>query len=372
MRCAHVPAALAGLVIVGCAGPAIEKLDPELAASIEEVTALPVGFQRGMNLEPIGFNSSINLRRLETSLDLLVGLGVDHIAVIPSFFQSRLGEIEFFWRGTRERVDNDTRRVIELAHARGLRVLLKPHLWLDDRSDGSWRGVINPTDAAWPSWSAAYRSALLAYADLAAASDVAGIALGSELTLVALAHPEFWRQLASDVRERFHGFVTYAANWDRELTGIEWWEELDFVGVDAFWPLLDDSDGGAPLTDALCDGRMGTIRDKIGEVAARTGRPVVLSEIGYRSAVGAAHRPWEWHDDTTTPDPDLQASIYACIARVFGAPSGDLTEPPVWLAGVYFWVWYADLSWGGIENTDFTPHGKPAEAILGAWFQRVR
>ncbi len=344
--------------------------DPASSRFLAAVSPAPPGFQRGMNIEPVGgHGSSVDLTALPASLDALVDLGVDHVAVIPSFFQPRLGDVDFTWRGSRERVESDTRTAIRLAHARGLAVLLKPHLWLDDRSEGAWRGDIDPGPAIWPAWERGYRDVVLGFARLAAQERVAGFSLGSELTEVALRHPEFWRQLASDVGALFAGKLTYAANWDRELEQIEWWDAVDYIGVDAFWPLTEDRD--EVLQSDACLARMARIRASLAVVAERYDRSVLLTEVGYKSASGAAYRPWEWHDSQVA-DANVQATVYACLAESFGAVARDgmpIFEPDSWLAGAYFWIWYADLDWGGSANSDFTPRAKPAQEILRAWFQ---
>ena len=352
-----VPALLLGLLIGAC-DPALAPISPEAGT---DAPPLPASFQRGINLEPIGdYGGLLDAGQIDSSLDELVALGVDHVAVIPSFFQGRLGDTEFYWEPSREAVDDQTRRVVEGAHARGLRVLLKPHLWLAERDDGAWRGEIDPSPEAWPAWAANYREALMHYAVLAEDLDVSGISIGSELTAVALGQPEFWRELAAAMRGEFSGALTYAANWDREFEAITWWDAMDQIGVDAFWPLLDDPE--ATLTLAGCTPTMRSIRDRLEAVAARAGRPVLLTEIGYKSAVGAAYRPWEWHE-RQEPDPEGQAVIYRCIRDVFG----DAPEPDI--AGIYFWIWYTSPTWGGLRNSDFTPRGKPAEGVLAGWYR---
>lgn len=328
-----------------------------------QVPAAPAGFARGMNLEPIGgYGGSLDPDRLADTYRELLALGVDHVALIPSFFQERLGTTELVWHGGRRRVEEVTRTAIRRAHEAGLRVLLKPHLWLADRSGGAWRGDILPSDEQWPAWRRAYRDAILSFARMAAEEQVAAISIGSELTDLALARPEFWRELAGDVRALYPGTVTYAANWDREFDRIVWWDAVDAIGVDAFWPLLERAD--ETPSDSLLEARLARIAADLGAASRRAGRPVVLTEIGYKSAPGAAFRPWEWHAERgESADPELQRRIYSAIARQLNpvAEQG-------WLQGAYFWVWYTNPAGGGLANSDFTPRGKPAADVLAAWF----
>ncbi len=348
----------ATLVLAAACSPALDPVEP-LAPDLA-VPVLPEAFQRGMNLQPIGdYGGLLDDDQIEGALDALVRLGVSHVAVIPSYFQRRLGDTDFYWEPSREAVDTQTRAVVLAAHARGLAVLLKPHLWLAERADGAWRGDIDPSTSEWEAWSRNYRAVLLEYARLADELGVAGISIGSELTAVAIGRPEFWRHLAADLRQEYSGFLTYAANWDREFEAATWWDAVDFVGVDAFWPLLDGPQ--EVLTAPGCRTRMSAVRARLEAVARRTDRPVLLTEIGYKSAVGAAYQPWEWHDGQAA-DPEGQALIYRCIRDVFGA------EPAPHIAGAYFWNWYTAPAWGGLRNSDFTPRGKPAEGVLTGWF----
>jgi hypothetical protein len=349
--------ALLGLLVTAACTPGVAPVESDVA---DRAPALPASFQRGMNLQPIGdYGGLLDATEIDAALDTLVQLGVDHVAVIPSFFQRRLGDTDFYWEPSRAAVDGQTRDVVAAAHARGLAVLLKPHLWLAERDDGAWRGDIAPRPEAWPDWAAHYRAALLDYAALAAELEVAGMSIGSELTAVALAHPDFWRELAQDLRPVYPGWLTYAANWDREYEAITWWDAVDQIGVDAFWPLLDDPD--AVLTPQACRSRLQTIRQQLEAVARQFDRPALLTEIGYKSAVGAGYRPWEWHDDQTV-DVEGQALIYRCVRDVFGA------DPEPYIAGTYFWIWYTSPTWGGSRNSDFTPRGKPAEGVLSGWY----
>lgn len=355
------------LGLVAC-GPGEVPVRPESGEgpTVEaDVPTLPDGFQRGMNLEPIaGFGTGPELERLPATYRELRSLGIDHVALIPSFFQPDLDDSEFTWKGGRKRVEADTRRAIRSAHEAGLRVLLKPHLWLEDRSGGAWRGDILPGPESWPAWSAAYREVVVSFAVLAAEEEVAGISIGSELTELALARPDFWRSLTADVQAVFPGLITYAANWDREVEAIEWWDAVDLIGVDAFWPLQREPD--EILTTEALDRRLGEIRDRLEAVSHRFERPVLITELGYRSAVGAGYRPWEWSSDVRgVPDLELQSLLYVGIARSM-APAAEAG----WLRGLYFWVWSSDPRWGGPGNTDFTPRGKPAADLIAVWFGR--
>lgn len=71
------------------------------------------------------------------------------------------------------------RRAIGMAHARGLKVMLVPHLWVES---GKWRALIDPrTDAGWSAWATSYGAFALAWARVAEETNVELFSAGVEL-----------------------------------------------------------------------------------------------------------------------------------------------------------------------------------------------
>lgn len=69
-----------------------------------------------------------------------------------------------FWCETDEGLEVTT----DLARERGLRTLLKPHIWLRHAGDGAWRGdIAMETEEDWRRWFESYRRLALHYAALA-------------------------------------------------------------------------------------------------------------------------------------------------------------------------------------------------------------
>ena len=89
-------------------------------------------------------------------------------------------------------------------------------------------------------------------------------------------------------------------------------------------------------------------------------KPVVIAEIGLRSAEGAAAKPWESAEErAAVADPTLQADVLADWLAILDRPNVD---------GVLIWRWFTDPNAGGLTDTDFTVQGKPAERVLQcAW-----
>ena len=92
-------------------------------------------------------------------------------------------------------------------------------------------------------------------------------------------------------------------------------------------------------------------------------KPILVGEVGIRSAQGAAAEPWQSAEERVAPaDPQLQADVLADWLSVLDRPS---------VHGVLVWRWFTDPAGGGPTDTDFTVQGKPAEAVLAcAWTGR--
>ena len=183
--------------------------------------------------------------------------------------------------------------------------------------------------------------------------------VGTEVDVVALARPEYWRALIAEVREVYDGQLTYAANWDK-YARIEFWDALDFVGVDAYFPLVGDD---TPSIEELVEGWT-PWREEIHQVAIRTGKPILFTEFGYRSMDGAAGKQWELPDGRRArgieANPAVQASAYEALFRVWW-------DCP-WFAGGFAWKWYAGSPSAEWTATDFSPQGKLAETVMASWY----
>lgn len=247
-----------------------------------------------------------------------------------------------------------------LARARGIRTFLKPHLWVRGSASG-WAGDVKMTTPAdWDAWFVSYTAFILHYARLAETEHFDLLCIGTELVQATEPdHEAAWRALIRQVRTAYHGPLTYAANYD-EYQQVHFWDALDYVGVQAYFPLSREAQPGLP---ALLAGWRPHLR-ALAQLQQRVGKPVIFTEVGYKPAPGAAAEPWKWpaRGAADTPDDALQARCYEALFRA----CWDLP----WLKGVFIWKWYPDLAADGParRHADFTPQHKPAEAILARWY----
>jgi hypothetical protein len=248
-------------------------------------------------------------------------------------------------------------KAIEQAHARNLRVMLVPHLWVES---GGWRGEIDfPTEEQWQHWADAYRDFVLAWARVARESQVELFSVGVELrSWVTSSHAQSFFDVIRAVRDVYPGPLTYAANWDdAETTPL--WSALDVIGINAFYPLAERS--GATLPDLLAKSTQ--LRGDVAQLAARWHKGVLFTEIGYTARPDPALRPWEWPEDLgdVRYAPFAQADAYAALLAPF------IDED--WFLGFFVWRFYADPFDASQEpEWGFSPLYKPAEAVLRSTF----
>jgi len=246
---------------------------------------------------------------------------------------------------------------IDELRGRGLKVMLKPHV---DSLDDTWRGQIEPSDTL--AWFASYTAFIQRYARLAQAHGVELFCVGTELaTLSGTRHAAHWQDVIAAVRADYKGPLIYAANAVSvadEFTSVSFWNELDLAGLDAYTPLTNST---TPSVDELV---RGWSRNRNGDDmlaafrnwARSHGKPVIFTELGYRSIDGAARAPWEFNT-TAAYDPQEQADCYEAAFRVWSK------EP--WMRGILWWAWPVPAP--APADLDYTPRGKPAEATLRSW-----
>lgn len=258
----------------------------------------------------------------------------------------------------RSNADGVVRQAIAELRALGLRVMLKPHV---DVEDGTWRAQIEPADPAL--WFDSYAAMLDHYAAMAAETGAEMLVVGTELaSLSGSGHAGAWTTLLARVRARYSGLLTYAANAVEpgdEFTSVSFWPQLDLLGLDVYTPLTDEAN---PTRAELAAGWR---RNRYGHDMVATfsnwqrahGKPVIFTEIGYRSGDGANRAPWDW-GTALAPDPAEQADCYAAMHEVW-------SREGAWMKGAFFWAW--DVRAPGPGDTGFNPRGKPAEDVLREW-----
>ncbi len=287
--------------------------------------------------------------RAQKQLQRLVSIGITDIALSPFAYTPRLDSAEVHWGGDPSMTDDDIRAQCQQAHALGMRVLMKPHLWSQSYAAGKGNPDIDLGPADWVQWFAEYTKYAVHFAALAEECGCASLCVGLEYTIASRENPGAWAAVAKACRQVYKGELLYAANWYEEWEQFTDWDAFDAVGIDAYFPLTGTT--VEELTAAW-----GPHLDRIEKCIEKKDRPVVFTEAGFQSVIGAASHPWESHDGAPA-DLDGQARAYEALLRA--------TTARPWFRGVYWWKWFTDLPG---EADPFVPAGNPAEGVLKAWF----
>lgn len=240
---------------------------------------------------------------------------------------------------------------------RGIKVILKPHV---EGADNTWRGQIKPDNP--DAWFESYTAFILKYAQMAQLLGAEMLCIGTELKLVTGAeNRQRWLAVIAAIRANYASPLTYAANAayaTDEYSTVSSWDQLDLIGLDCYFPLT--SHPCPSLGQLVAAWRKNADNTDIVKAIEKIHRvynkPVIFTEIGYRSLSGANIKPWD-HQRTGTYDPVEQQNCIEAAYRVW-------SEQSAWLRGFFWWNWPFAIP---ADNTDYTVRGKPAADILRAW-----
>ena len=239
-------------------------------------------------------------------------------------------------------------RPIQEAHARGMKIAIMPHLAYWGSSFG-WRGEIEfRTEAEWARFFRDYEQWIVAVARACRGAD--GFVVGNELDRT-VSHEAEWRRIIARVREATPAALSYAANWS-DYRSIPFWDALDAIGIQAYFPL---SDAPRP-SDATVEAAWGVRMKELREFSVVHRRKIVFTELGYNRSFDAARAPWEYRSDGAEAEP-FQASL-------LGAALRSIEKEPA-VAGVFLWKWFPNPHPVGRNFQLATPRLK--RAISEVW-----
>ena len=244
----------------------------------------------------------------------------------------------------------------------GIKIMLKPHIWLSNMDNGKWRSDIKmETEHDWNTWFENYSQVIVKYAALAEELKLEQFCIGTELETTVYEKPEKWKALIKSIKSNYTGKLTYAANWNHEFEVVPFWNELDYIGIQAYFPI--STMDNPTLVDLENNWRKHL--KKIESVSYKYNKPILFTEIGYKSIQGTSKKPWEWNGIK---------NIYSKISKKEQLLSYQAffntiwTEP--WFHGVHIWDWQGQGVSDG-NNTNFTIEGKPSLNLIAKYFNML-
>jgi len=280
------------------------------------------GFMRGMTVSCPGIGRIWGEPAMAQALAELKPLGVRWIAIHPYAGIRRDGGVRF--RPAAE--SGYLEGAVAYVRRAGMELFWKPHLayW----GSFSWRGAIDFGDdpAAWRRFFDDYRNFIVDQARFAAAHDVPLFAVGVELDATA-AHEAEWRRIIAAVRRVYGGRLTYAANWS-ELEQVRFWDALDLIGVQAYFPLSDHARPSRAALEAAWDQRLAELE---AFAERHGGKDVLFTEIGYDLSPDAARQPWRRNSQETAEARALRRLLLEVALE-------RLEREPL-IRGMFWWKW---------------------------------
>lgn len=297
----------------------------------------------------------------------IAGTGANSVEITPRIWTSTATSNVVFNEPSKTESDASLIQGIQNAHADGLAVILKPNISTLDRHGSS---DLAPTDVA--AFFASYKAEVVNLAKIAQQTGVEVVALGNEMSSLSGAqYKSYWTDIIHSVRAVYSGELTYAAATD-EASKVSFWDELDTIGVNTYPPLaVPDKPTVADIVNAWNQvpaspywakafNHLSPV-DFLHSLAEQYGKPVLMTEAGYRSIDYGSTITGNWQSSGAM-DLQEQASAYAAFLQVWSSQGGP------WLEGVEFWQWDLD---GKFSDTGFSPMGKPAQDIVTEYFKGV-
>jgi hypothetical protein len=231
-----------------------------------------------------------------------------------------------------------------------VQIMVKPQIWV-------WRGEFTgnikmDSEENWKILEDSYRDFILTYAKVAESLNAEILCIGTELEQFVMNRSAYWQKLIQDIRSIYKGKLTYAANWD-EFKRVPFWKDLDFIGIDAYFPLSEKK------TPTIAEFESGWKVHKaaILGVQKQFNKPILFTEYGYRSVDFTGKKPWDSNRVEGALNLAAQVNGLQAIHNQFWKEE--------WFAGGFIWKWFhRHEKVGGKKNNRFTPQNKPAEELI--------
>ncbi|MCH2234106.1 MAG: glycoside hydrolase [Crocinitomicaceae bacterium] len=300
--------------------------------------------QKIKGLSFVGAPEKISMKNVKP----MVEVGAEWAALMPyGFIQNKqlIFNSKYQWYGEREEGLKET---VDLCQKAGLKIMIKPQVWIPRGYTGHFE---LETDAEWKAFETSYTKFILTFAKAAEEKNVELFCIGTEWEKFVRQRPEYWNELIDEIRTVYSGEITYAANWD-EFTNVPFWDKLDHVGIDAYFPVA----ASIETTPNELSNSWRKLNKELGNYSNLVQKKIIFTEIGYRSIAQCVTRPWEAG----------QEGVYSEYAQLmaYQAMLENVWEED-WFEGLFLWKWHHNHEdFQKNENRRFTPQGKLAAQYL--------
>ena len=293
------------------------------------------------------------------SLEKLKSIGTNSISITPfTGMRNPTIPVPFsIWRAAGTENDESVIFISNAAKKLGIVPILKPHIY----PHNSWPGAIKmANEKEWKQFAEYYFRWIKHYALLAQMYKIPLLVIGNELVEFTLSHPKIWRKMIKKIKIIYDGKITYGSNWGKEFEQLTFWDAFDFIGISQYYPLSNKVN---PTDNELFEGA-DKIMNRIEKIGKRFNKPIIFTEMGYRSSLS----PWltsnENERSKRTVNNQNQLRTYNAMIKAI--------EDKTWLKGIFWWKWPSYLYFNTKRRHDlYTPMNKPAEKIIKKLYSRI-
>ncbi len=318
-------------------------------------TKLP--YLKGFNFAHEGYRvyNGYGSNLAKESLQRLEELGSNAIAIVPYSFMRDPKKPTYIPISQSTGGENDQAVLFSHYEAKkmGMSTMLKPQIWISR----GWPGDVDmKSEADWDTFFYNYYRWVRHYALLAEINEIDSYCIGVEFAKATLAREHDWRAIIKRLKGIYSGQLTYAANWGDEFENLKFWDELDFIGLNCYYPLSkSDNPSKQELTNAF-----DKVMSKAEAVCNKYNKKLVFTEIGFRSVEG----PWKNPHAKEDGRPFNDAHQKLCYEVVL-----EGIQNKKWCNGILWWKWPSYMSYRGPQNTGFSPNLKQTESVVNKYFK---
>ena len=315
-------------------------------------------YLRGFNFTHEGYRifNGYGSKLSENSMTQLQDIGANAVAIVPYSWMRDPNNPTRFPFSSRAGQENDEGIVhaISEAQERSFYTILKPHVWISD----SWPGdIAMTTEEDWDKFFEYYYHWISHYALMAEIQQVDMLSIGVEFSKATMEKEERWVELIEKIRGIYHGPLIYSANWGEEFESIGLWKHLDYIGLNCYYPLSDSPEASQ---QELVNGFQ-EVMTKVGRIKTKFGKPVVLTEIGFRSIKSPWIQPHAEAGESLFSGRDQALAYEAVFQAVAESPEID---------GILWWKWPTHHLDHAEDDRRFVPSGKQATQVIKTWYKK--
>jgi len=315
----------------------------------------------GQFIEGISVVGPFNDDAITSHFPALKQLGTEWLAFTPDYILTNneftLSIDSSDWSLDMERLGLN----IAAAHNAGYKVFLKPHIVLskDPSQKGFqgdvWRGTLKLRDHEWRKVEKTYQSFILSFARFAEQHGVELFCIGTELSSFVDRRKAYWISLINDIRSLYSGRITYSANWD-DYMADHIWTRVDLIGVNAYFPLGSQK----KINSKFLAKKWSHILKPIKKMAQKYDKPVLITEIGYRSVRSSSSTPWIHNNPAEKISEKTQSTLLHHMLEAIYNTS--------YITGCFIWNYPYSLR--SEHNTDFSIRNKQAFHTIARWYNK--